>query len=52
GEEYLGFAVEKVLGGHVFQVNFSNSVGVTPVQLAQGASRDWFIGFNISRRLY
>ena len=52
GQEYVGFAVEKVLGGHMFQLNFSNSIGVTPVQLAQGASRDWFIGFNIARRLY
>lgn len=52
GDEYVAVAVEKVVGGHVFQLNFSNSIGVTPVQLAQGASQDWFIGFNISRRLY
>ena len=52
GDEYVGFGIEKVLGGHVFQVNFSNSIGTTPVQLSQGASDDWFIGFNISRRLY
>lgn len=52
GDEYVAFGVEKIVGGHVFQLNFSNSIGVTPVQLAQGASDDWFIGFNITRRLY
>ena len=52
GEEYAAFAIEKVLGGHLFQLNVSNSIGVTPAQLAQGASRSWFLGFNIARRLY
>jgi cytochrome c oxidase subunit 2 len=52
GENYVAIAVEKVAGGHLFQLNFSNSIGVTPAQLAQGASDDWFIGFNISRRFY
>ena len=48
GEEYVSVGVEKQAGGHVFQLNVSNSIGTTPVQLAQGASQDWFIGFNIT----
>ena len=53
GNDHVSFAVEKRVGGHIFQVNFSNSLGVTPAQVAQGASRDdWFIGFNIARRFY
>ncbi len=53
GQHQLSLAAEKVLGGHVFQVNVSNGLGSTPVQMAGGGSRnDWFIGFNISRRFY
>lgn len=46
------FGIEKRLGGHVFQLNFSNSLGTTMAQIARGASNgsDWFMGFNISRR--
>jgi hypothetical protein len=48
------FGVEKRLGGHTFQLNFSNSLGTTMAQTARGASnnRDWFLGFNISRRFF
>ena len=44
--------IEKQLGGHVFQLNFSNSIGTTMAQTARGASNnsDWFMGFNISRK--
>lgn len=52
GDEHVSFAVEKVVGGHVFQLNFSNGIGSTPGQIARGASDDWFIGFNISRKLW
>lgn len=52
GKEYVSVGIEKQAGGHVFQVNFSNSVGTTPAQLAQGGSSNWFVGFNISRRFY
>ncbi|MEE3202271.1 MAG: DUF5777 family beta-barrel protein [Acidobacteriota bacterium] len=53
GQHQLSFAVEKVLGGHVFQVNVSNGLGSSPVQIAGGATEnDWFIGFNIARRFY
>lgn len=48
------FGIEKRLGGHAFQLNFSNSLGSTMAQHARGASnnRDWFMGFNISRKFF
>jgi uncharacterized beta barrel domain-containing protein DUF5777 len=48
------FGIEKLLGGHVFQLNFSNGLGTLTSQLARGGSRndDWFLGFNISRKFY
>lgn len=46
------FGIEKRLGGHVFQLNFSNAIGTTMAQTARGSSNntDWFMGFNISRK--
>ena len=53
GSHRASFAVEKRVGGHTFQLNFSNSIGSTPAQIAQGGSKDdWFIGFNIARKFY
>ena len=51
---YLSFGIEKGVGGHSFQVNFSNGFATTPTQLARGSGtgRDWFIGFNLSRKFY
>jgi hypothetical protein len=48
------FGLEKRLGGHVFQVNFSNSLATTMAEMARGASNDsdWFLGFNLSRRFF
>jgi hypothetical protein len=47
----LGF--EKSVGGHAFQINFSNGFGTTYTTLARGGSQDdWFIGFNLSRKFY
>jgi hypothetical protein len=48
------FGVEKRLGGHMFQINVSNSLGTTMAQMARGASNDsdWFLGFNLSRRFF
>jgi hypothetical protein len=49
----LSFGLEKRVGGHAFQVNFSNGFGTTYTSLARGASRDdWFIGFNVARKFY
>jgi hypothetical protein len=48
------FGLEKRLGGHVFQVNVSNSLATTMAEMARGASNDsdWFLGFNLSRRFF
>lgn len=54
GVNQASFGVEKLLGGHVFQLNFSNGLGTLTSQLARGGARndDWFLGFNISRKFY
>ena len=54
GEHHATFGIEKRTGGHLFQINFSNSLGTTVGQLARGGSSNdnWFIGFNISRKLF
>jgi hypothetical protein len=48
------FGIEKRAGGHLFQLNFSNSLGSTMAQTARGATNatDWFMGFNISRKFF
>ena len=54
GVHHGTFAIEKRMGGHVFQVNFSNGFGNTPGQLARGGTgrEDWYLGFNISRKFF
>ena len=53
-KHHAGFAVEKRIGGHVFQLNVSNSFDTTPSQLAMGAdpTNNWHLGFNITRKFY
>ena len=52
-EHLFAFGFEKSVGGHAFQINFSNGFGTTYTTLARGASQDdWFIGFNLSRKFY
>jgi len=48
------FGVEWRVGGHSFQINFSNDLATTPAQIARGqqGADDWFIGFNLSRKFY
>ena len=48
------FAIEKRVGGHMFQLNFSNGVATMPASLARGAySNDhWYMGFNITRKFF
>jgi hypothetical protein len=48
------FGVEWRVGGHAFQINFSNALATTPGQIARGQQGpdDWFIGFNLSRKFY
>jgi hypothetical protein len=49
----MTFGLEKRVGGHAFQLNFSNGLGTTPAQVARGQrGSDWFIGFNLSRKFY
>ena len=54
GASLKTFGIEKRLGGHAFQLNFSNSLGTTLAEHARGASNnsDWFMGFNISRKFF
>jgi hypothetical protein len=48
------FGIEKRAGGHLFQLNFSDSFGTTWSQLARGgpSSDDWYLGFSISRKFF
>ena len=48
------FGIETRAGGHMFQLNFSNSFGTTVGQLARGGltNDDWYLGFNISRKFF
>ena len=53
GDDHFSVALEKRMGGHLFQVNVSNGLGGSPAQIAGGADQDdWFIGFNITRKFY
>jgi len=55
GTNLASGAIEKRLGGHMFQLNFSNfGAPMTPRQIAQGAPNndDWYMGFNITRKFY
>jgi hypothetical protein len=51
---HASFAIEKRAGGHLFQLNFSNSFGTTMAQIARGGpvGNDWYLGFNISRKFF
>ena len=48
------FGVEWRVGGHAFQISFSNALGTTPAQVARGAQGldGWFIGFNLTRKFF
>lgn len=54
GVNHASVAIEKRVGGHVFQLNFSDSFATTVGQVARGgpAAKDWFLGFNISRKFF
>jgi hypothetical protein len=51
---HAAFAIEKRVGGHMFQLNLSNSFSTTIGQLAMGAdpTNNWHLGFNISRKFF
>jgi hypothetical protein len=54
GVNHGSFAIEKRAGGHLFQLNFSNSFATTIGQIARGgfSNDNWYLGFNISRKFY
>lgn len=54
GSTHGGFGIEKRAGGHQFQLNFSDSFGTTMAQIARGGpdGRNWYMGFNISRKFF
>ena len=54
GVNHMSFAFEKRAGGHMFQLNFSNSFGTSLNQIANGgpANKNWFMGFAITRKFY
>ena len=53
GDPEYSFALEGRVGGHVFQLNFSNTVGTTLLQTAHGgAPNSLFLGFNLARKFY
>ena len=54
GVDHASFGIEKRAGGHMFQLNFSNSFANTFGQMARGGSSndDWYLGFNISRKFF
>jgi len=54
GVNHGSFGIEKRVGGHLFQLNFSNAFGTTMAQIARGGSSEnnWSLGFNISRKFF
>jgi hypothetical protein len=54
GVTHGSFGIEKRVGGHLFQLNFSNAFGTTVAQIARGGSieKNWTLGFNISRKFF
>jgi hypothetical protein len=52
-EPAYGFGVEKRAGGHLFQLNFTNSQGTTFGQIARGGVPDTlYLGFNLARKFF
>jgi hypothetical protein len=53
GKPEYSFALEGRVGYHVFQLNFSNTIGTTFLQTARGGSpNSLFLGFNLARKFY
>ena len=54
GDALYAFAIEKRVGGHVFQLNWGNSTaGSTYAQIARGGNPGGlFLGFNLERKFY
>lgn len=53
GKPEFGFGIEKRSGGHMFQLNFTNSIASTPAQIARGGTPvTLYMGFNLSRKFF
>ena len=53
GDPEFGFGLEKRVGGHVFQLTFANTQGVTFGQLAGGGNpKSLYLGFNLTRKFF
>jgi hypothetical protein len=53
GDAQYGFAIEKRAGGHMFQINFTNSSGSTYGQIARGGAPEaLYLGFNLARKFF
>jgi hypothetical protein len=54
GVNQMAVAIEKRVGGHSFQFNFSNGLQITPGQITRGgiSNGDWYLGFNITRKFF
>ena len=53
GDLEYAFGIERRAGGHMFQLTFSNSLGSTYGQIAQGGFPDTiYLGFNLGRKFY
>jgi hypothetical protein len=53
GSNEYGFAIEKRAGGHLFQLNFTNTLGSTFAQVARGGTPESLsLGFNLIRKFY
>jgi hypothetical protein len=53
GEPAYGFSVEKRAGGHMFQLNFTNTFSTTYAQVARGGfANSLYLGFNLARKFF
>jgi hypothetical protein len=53
GPPEFGFAIEKRAGGHMFQINFTNTFSTTYGQVARGGAADTiYLGFNLARKFF
>jgi hypothetical protein len=53
GKPEYSFGLEGRVGGHVFQVNFTNTTGTTFLQTARGGFPNaLYLGFNLARKFY
>jgi hypothetical protein len=53
GKPEFGFGIEKRAGGHLFQLNFTNTSATTYRQLARGGfPKTLYLGFNLARKFF